>query len=189
MEALSYQSNLKLAVNELKRILTSESESLSKRFRSLFSLKHIAIKHSFLPAIDAMAAAFESPSALLKHEVAYCLGQTKNIMAVPYLRTMLINRDEDPMCRHEAAEAMGAIGDVNCLDILKKFRDAEDEVPEVKETCELAVDRITWEHKEAGKEILRSRFVVLEKHNRMLICKIVILNLLILPRQKQKKIL
>ncbi|KAE9371348.1 putative Deoxyhypusine hydroxylase [Stipitochalara longipes BDJ] len=134
----------------LRKILTSESSPLALRFRALFSLKHLACQAS-LPAIHAIAAAFTSPSALLKHELAYCLGQTKNLAAVPYLRTVLEDVEEDAMCRHEAAEALGAIGDTDTLDVLREFRDREGEQVVVKETCEIAVARIEWENSEEGK--------------------------------------
>ncbi|KAN0096310.1 putative Deoxyhypusine hydroxylase [Hyaloscypha variabilis] len=134
----------------LRKTLTSESSPLALRFRALFSLKHLACQAS-LPAIHAIAAAFRSPSALLKHELAYCLGQTKNLAAVPYLRTVLEDVEEDAMCRHEAAEALGAIGDTGSLDVLREFRDRAGEQVVVKETCEIAVARIEWENSEEGK--------------------------------------
>jgi deoxyhypusine monooxygenase len=134
----------------LRKTLTSESSPLALRFRALFSLKHLACQAS-LPAIHAIAAAFSSPSALLKHELAYCLGQTKNLAAVPYLRTVLEDVEEDAMCRHEAAEALGAIGDTGSLDVLREFRDRAGEQVVVKETCEIAVARIEWENSEEGK--------------------------------------
>lgn len=144
-------------ISALRKTLTSESEPLARRFRALFSLKHLACQSS-LPAIHAIAAGFESPSALLKHELAYCLGQTKDLAAVPYLRAVLEKKNEDPMCRHEAAEALGAIGDITSLEILRKFRDADDEPVVVKETCELSVARIEWENSEERKaEKLRQR--------------------------------
>ncbi|PMD36010.1 putative Deoxyhypusine hydroxylase [Hyaloscypha variabilis F] len=134
----------------LRKTLTSESSPLALRFRALFSLKHLACQAS-LPAIHAIAATFSSPSALLKHELAYCLGQTKNLAAVPYLRTVLEDVEEDAMCRHEAAEALGAIGDTGSLDVLREFRDRAGEQVVVKETCEIAVARIEWENSEEGK--------------------------------------
>jgi len=142
----------------LRKTLTSESEPLAKRFRALFSLKHLACQGS-LPAINAIAAGFTSPSALLKHELAYCLGQTKNLAAVPFLRAVLEDKDEDSMCRHEAAEAMGAIGDMGCVDLLRKLRDSNEEVEVVRETCEIAVARIEWESSEERKlEKLRQSY-------------------------------
>ncbi|TVY32933.1 Deoxyhypusine hydroxylase, partial [Lachnellula subtilissima] len=139
----------------LRKTLTSEFEPLARRFRALFSLKHLACQSS-LPAIQAIAAAFTSPSALLKHELAYCLGQTKDLASVPYLRAVLENKDEDAMVRHESAEALGAIGDVGSLELLRGLRDQKEEVKEVRETCEIAVARIEWENSEKGrKEKLR----------------------------------
>lgn len=62
------------------------------------------------------------------------------------------------MCRHEAAEALGAIGDVGSLDILRALRDAGDEPVVVKETCEISVARIEWENSAERKaEKLRQR--------------------------------
>jgi deoxyhypusine monooxygenase len=145
------------AILTLRKTLTSESEPLARRFRALFSLKHIACQGS-LPAIQAIAAAFSSPSALLKHELAYCLGQTRDLRASPFLRQVLEDKDEDSMCRHEAAEALGALGDIGSLEILRELRDSKDEVAVITETCEIAVARIEWETSEAGKaEKLKQR--------------------------------
>jgi deoxyhypusine monooxygenase len=145
-------------IQTLRKTLTSESEPLARRFRALFSLKHLACQSS-IPAIHAIAAAFASPSALLKHELAYCLGQTRNPEAAPFLRDVLDNVDEDSMCRHEAAEALGALGFEGSLDILRRMRDSKQEPDVIRETCEIAVARIEWENSEAGKaEKLKQRY-------------------------------
>lgn len=47
------------------------------------------------------SSGFEDESALLKHELAYCLGQIKNDKALPVLESVLRDRAEDPMVRHE----------------------------------------------------------------------------------------
>lgn len=152
-------------VLSLRRTLGSETTPLPLRFRALFSLKHQAKQSTgeeSLAAIDAIAAAFTSPSALLKHELAYCLGQTGSAAAVPYLQTVLEDLQEDPMCRHEAAEALGALGHAESLELLRRFRDREGEEVVVKETCEIAVDRIEWESSEQKKqEKLRVRWVAI----------------------------
>lgn len=146
----------------LRKSLVSETTPLPIRFRALFSLKHLA-QVSADPkeseaAIEAIAAAFSSPSALLKHELAYCLGQTGKDAAAPYLKTVLEDLQEDSMCRHEAAEALGALGDVSSLEVLRRFKDREGEEVVVKETCEIAIDRIEWEmSEERKKEKLRTR--------------------------------
>ncbi|MCJ1401948.1 deoxyhypusine hydroxylase [Xylographa trunciseda] len=161
-----YQADL--ITSTLRKTLVSENVPLARRFRALFSLKHLAClqppSSRNLSAIQAIAAAFSSPSALLKHELAYCLGQTGNLAAVPYLRKVLEDRSEDAMCRHEAAEALGALGDVGSLGILRKLRDDEGEVEVVRETCDLAVERIEWEASEAKKleKIRKSDFVSID---------------------------
>ena len=149
-------------IGPLRAALVSEATPLAVRFRALFSLKHHASEQpptlQTLPAIHAIAAALSSPSALLKHELAYCLGQTSNLAAVPFLRTVLEDRGEDEMCRHEAAEALGAVGDQESLGLLRKLKDDPGEAEVVRETCEIAVGRIEWEHSAERKaEQLRTR--------------------------------
>jgi deoxyhypusine monooxygenase len=143
-------------IPSLRETLCTESIPLSQRYRALFALKHHACLNPptelTSPAIEAIAAAFSSPSALLKHEVAYCLGQTRNLECAPALRNVLEDRKEDPMCRHEAAEALGALGDIGSLDLLKSRRDDKAEKDVVRETCEIAVERIEWEASDSGKQ-------------------------------------
>lgn len=151
-------------VSTLRNILTSEQEPLARRFRALFSLKYLASldppSEETVPAIEAIAAGFGSPSALLKHELAYCLGQSRHDAAIEPLRNVLKDRQEDPMCRHEAAEALGALSDKGSLDLLKQFRDAQDEPDVITETCQLAVERIEWDHGLLkGQEKIKKRYV------------------------------
>ncbi|KAI9355948.1 armadillo-type protein [Zopfochytrium polystomum] len=131
---------------------------LQARFRALFTLKSLKSN----AAVDVIAKAFSDPSALLKHELAYVLGQMKNPHAIPVLVAVLCDRSEVPMVRHEAAEALGAIGDPACLPVLEVFAakeataaaaaDSGEQVPEVvRETCELAVAKIRHEMAEAER--------------------------------------
>lgn len=158
----STQSSFPDHITPLRDVLGSETAPLAKRFRALFSLKHYAAlqppTEDTIPAIKAIAAAFTSPSALLKHELAYCLGQSRNLESVPYLTTVLEDKEEDVMCRHEAAEALGALGAKDSLALLKELRDDAQEPEVVRETCDIAVDRIEWEHSEARQiEKLKQR--------------------------------
>lgn len=151
-------------IASLRESLCSETTPLPIRFRALFSLKHLAVQNKgtadSLSAIDAIAAAFASPSALLKHELAYCLGQTGSDAAIPHLTQVLEDLQEDPMCRHEAAEALGALGKAESLGVLQKYLHREGEDVSVKETCEIAIDRIEWENSEERKqEKLRQRYI------------------------------
>ncbi|KAJ8118740.1 hypothetical protein OPT61_g351 [Boeremia exigua] len=151
-------------VSTLRNILTSEQEPLARRFRALFSLKYLASlqppSEETVPAIEAIAAGFASPSALLKHELAYCLGQSRHDAAIEPLRKVLMDKQEDAMCRHEAAEALGALSDKGSLDLLRQFRDAKDEPDVITETCDIAVDRIEWDHGlQKGQEKIKQRYV------------------------------
>ncbi|KAJ9643725.1 deoxyhypusine hydroxylase [Exophiala oligosperma] len=151
----SSSSNVDSTISALRKDLTSEDVALARRFRALFSLKHVASQSpgpQATAAIEAIAAAFASPSALLKHELAYCLGQTRNLYSVPFLRAVLENRSEDAMCRHEAAEALGALGDLSSLEIMKQMKDDDKEPVVVRETCDIAIDRIQWAHSQGRQD-------------------------------------
>ncbi|KAF3033202.1 deoxyhypusine hydroxylase [Didymella heteroderae] len=155
-------------VSQLRNILTSEQEPLARRFRALFSLKYLASlqppSEETVPAIEAIAAGFGSPSALLKHELAYCLGQSRHDAAIAPLRQVLMDKQEDAMCRHEAAEALGALSDKGSLDLLRQFRDAKDEPDVITETCDIAVDRIEWDHglQKGQEKIKKSDFTSID---------------------------
>ncbi|KAK1226297.1 deoxyhypusine hydroxylase [Marasmius sp. AFHP31] len=120
---------------------------LHNRFRALFTLKSLKSEE----AVQIISKGFQDPSALLKHELAYCLGQTKKKSALPVLEAVLRDANEDPMVRHEAAEAMGAISSVDSIPILKEF--LNDPERAVRETCEIALDRIKWDQSEEGKKV------------------------------------
>lgn len=56
------------------------------------------------------------------------------------------------MVRHEAAEALGALSSETSLPLLRKYMDVSLESSrEVRETCEIAVGKIEFDHSEEGK--------------------------------------
>lgn len=126
------------SVADLRTVLCNEDEKMFQRMRALFALRNIGGKDS----VEALAAAYESKSALLKHEIAYVMGQMQDPHAVPHLIERLEDAEEDVMVRHEAAEALGAIGDRTALDVLERFVD-DDEVV-IAESCEVALDLLEW---------------------------------------------
>jgi deoxyhypusine monooxygenase len=87
----------------------------------MFALRDAGTDESVL----ALASVFTTPpvcktpspqaspyhSALLKHEVAFVLGQLQNAKAMPALKQALADSGESAMVRHEAAEALGAIAE------------------------------------------------------------------------------
>ena len=109
-----------------------------QRMRALFALRNIGGKDS----VEALAAAYSSESALLKHEIAYVMGQMQDPHAVPYLIERLEDMEEDLMVRHEAAEALGAIGDRVAMGTLERF--VTDPEPVISESCEVAIDLLEY---------------------------------------------
>ncbi|KAI6114434.1 Deoxyhypusine hydroxylase [Pisolithus sp. B1] len=124
---------------------TSGTTTLHDRFRALFTLKSLKSDD----AVAIISKGFQDRSALLKHELAYCLGQIKRTSALPVLESVLRNEDEDPMVRHEAAEAIGAISSTSSIPILKEY--LTDRNRSVRETCEIALAKIEWDDSEEGK--------------------------------------
>ena len=95
-------------------------------------------------AVPEMITLFHNtPSVLLRHEVAYTLGQMQRIDAVPFLEALLTDHDEHPITRHEAAEALGAIEAPESVAILA--RHAADSASEVSETCGLALAQLNFQ--------------------------------------------
>ncbi|XP_053559085.1 deoxyhypusine hydroxylase [Bombina bombina] len=126
------------AIPRVGRVLLDSREPLPARFRALFTLRNLGGTE----AVDWIGRGFNDESALLKHELAYCLGQMRDRAALPVLSDVLKDRTQEPMVRHEAGEALGAIADPDVLDLLKEY--SHDPVIEVAETCQLAVRRIEW---------------------------------------------
>ena len=125
-------------VTRLSNTLSNENEKMFQRMRALFALRNIGGHDS----VDALTNAFNSESALLKHEIAYVLGQMQDPHAVPSLIDRLADQSEDVMVRHEAAEALGAIGDMIAIDTLRQFQ--EDPEIVVAESCEVAIDLLNY---------------------------------------------
>lgn len=125
-------------IKAIGQVLKDPQRPLKERFRALFTLKNIGGPTS----IECIKEAFTDTSALLKHELAYCLGQMRDERAIEVLTGVLEDLKQLPIVRHEAAEALGAIGSENAVDVLKKY--LNDSAVEVAQTCDLALKRIEW---------------------------------------------
>ena len=121
-------------VSSLREKLLDEDSKMFQRMRSVFSLRNDRSSEAVLALCDG----FNTSSALLRHEIAYVLGQMQDKLAVPTLIDVLADESEHIMVRHEAAEALGAIGDRSARVVLEKF--LNDPMPEVSESCEVALD-------------------------------------------------
>ncbi|KAM7013038.1 deoxyhypusine hydroxylase [Tautogolabrus adspersus] len=134
-------------VASVGKVLVDPKLDLTRRFRALFTLRNLGGAE----AVEWISKAFCDESALLKHELAYCLGQMQDGRAIPTLTAVLKDTQQEPMVRHEAGEALGAIGDAVVLDLLREY--SKDPVTEVAETCQLAVRRIEWLQSGGDKQL------------------------------------
>lgn len=127
-------------VKQLEQILLDENDTLFNRYRAMFSLRNIKTDESVL----AISKGLKCRSALFRHEIAFVLGQLQEPCSVPYLIENLEDVHENEMVRHECAEALGAIANDNCVDVLNRYLNDGKRV--VKESCEIALDMCEYEN-------------------------------------------
>lgn len=132
-------------ITSVGNLLNDPNRPLKERFRALFTLKNVGGEE----AINWISKAFSDDSALLKHEVAYCLGQLQDPLAIPVLISVVSDPTREAIVRHEAAEALGAIGGNEVMSVLEQF--SSDPVSEVSETCLLAIAKLKYQAKQGDK--------------------------------------
>ncbi|CAI2342509.1 unnamed protein product [Caenorhabditis sp. 36 PRJEB53466] len=142
---VSSQKFTDVQIDQFGEALNDVKRPLKARFRALFILRNTGCDRS----VEWIGKCLNDESALLKHELAYCLGQMQNKSAIPTLVNVLEDEKQEPMVRHEAGEALGAIADPSVKEILQKY--AHDPCPEVSETCQIALERVEWVEK-SGKD-------------------------------------
>ncbi len=87
-------------LTQLSNTLLSPSYPLHERFRALFTLKAIAGPE----VVPIIAKGFADPSPLLKHELAYVLGQIGDMSAVEILEGVVKDVEgQGEMVRHEVS--------------------------------------------------------------------------------------
>jgi deoxyhypusine monooxygenase len=95
-------------IGKLEEELLSDTADVTRKYRALFALRNVAtasaaraLERCLLKAdVDESQSARES-SALLKHEVAYALGQVGLVTSIPTLERVLSDAKAHPMVRHE----------------------------------------------------------------------------------------
>ncbi|KAG4916158.1 hypothetical protein JHK87_053715 [Glycine soja] len=141
----------------LCELLLDSSQPISERFRAFFSLRNL----KGASTRNALILATRDSSNLLAHEAAFALGHMQELEAIPALASVLNDLSLHHIVRHEAAEALGAIGSDGNVPLLKNSLDS-DPAEEVRETCELALERIQ-NLKDAGNTdvLLRLMYLLL----------------------------
>jgi deoxyhypusine monooxygenase len=139
------------SVNQLRELLLDEEKGMYERYAALFALRNDGGNEAVAAIIDSLG----SKSALLKHEVAYVLGQLQNKAASAALSNILRDVNEHPMVRHEAAEALGSIADNQSVALLEEF--TADPEPLVSQSCQVALSMLEFERSGKSFEFLFMR--------------------------------
>ena len=125
----------------------------SDRYEAIFAARNRGGEE----AVSLMSKCLETAkSALLKHEVAFVLGQLQNAQATEVLVRVLKDPAEHPMVRHEAAEALGSVAesDDQVMGLLREY--CKVEVQCVGQSCVVAMDMLeTKENFEYCEALLR----------------------------------
>lgn len=135
------------------------ANDLERRYGAIFALRDRGSDDCARVLCRSLVGDVRNPSALLRHEVAYVLGQMENAEATDTLVACLSDDDEHVMVRHEAAEALGAVAASNstCRDVarsaLERFRSSAETTADavdaliVRESCEVALDLLAREER------------------------------------------
>jgi deoxyhypusine monooxygenase len=134
-------------VEDLGKTLMDTTKPLFLRYRAMFALRDLASPPDLptaVPAVHALAKGFADSSALFRHEIAFVFGQLSHPASIPALTEALSNVEEASMVRHEAAEALGSLGEEDGVeDILKRFLHDKERV--VRESVIVALDMAEYE--------------------------------------------
>ena len=135
------------SIPELQEKLLDTKLALFERYRAMFALRDLSSPPDLptaVPAIDALASGFKDSSALFRHEIAFVFGQLSHPASIPSLVGTLSNSKEESMVRHEAAEALGSLGDEEGVEaILRGFLDDPEQV--VRDSVVVALDMAEFE--------------------------------------------
>lgn len=131
----------------MEQTLLDTELPLFQRYRAMFALRDLASPPDLptaVPAVEALAKGLKDPSALFRHEIAFVFGQLCHPASVSSLTDALSNQQEAGMVRHEAAEALGSLGDINGVEeTLKKFVNDPEQV--VRDSILVALDMAEYE--------------------------------------------
>jgi deoxyhypusine monooxygenase len=135
------------SIPDYERTLLDTSLPLFQRYRAMFALRDLASPPDLataVPAVQSLARGFSDPSALFRHEIAFVFGQLSHPASIPSLVEALSDPKEASMVRHEAAEALGSLGDEKGVeDVLRGFLNDPEQV--VRDSVVVALDMADFE--------------------------------------------
>lgn len=135
------------SIPELRDTLLDSSLPLFQRYRAMFALRDLCSPPDLptaVPAVQALGDGLQDRSALFRHEIAFVFGQLAHPASIPRLVATLSDTQEMGMVRHEAAEALGSLGDEDGVEeTLRKFLDDPEKV--VRDSVIVALDMAEYE--------------------------------------------
>lgn len=136
------------SIEELEFCLADPAKPIGMRMRSAYYLRQIHKEDESLQerVVQALAKGLRDSrhGSLLRHEFAYVMGQLRDQRGCPVLEETLVSNEDCVMVRHEAAEALGAIGAERSNDALTIVRNDPATKPELADTCQLALNLMEW---------------------------------------------
>ena len=170
----------------LANILSQKSNTLPNRFKAMFCLRTLNTDFACEELCKVLNISSKNTSELLEHELAYILGQMMGVRDEHFLdsqkiseiksrkswnlvrenlESTLLDTNRNSIVRHEAGEALGAMLSVESLEILQRLSNPDNEkFPEVVDTCQLSVGRITFYQnlvEKAGQGVKNSSLPIL----------------------------
>lgn len=134
-------------MDDLAKQLVNTTLPLFLRYRAMFALRDLASPPdapTAIPAVHALAEGFKDESALFRHEIAFVFGQLSHPASIPALTKALSDVNEASMVRHEAAEALGSLGEEEGVEeTLRGFLQDNEQV--VRESVIVALDMAEYE--------------------------------------------
>lgn len=138
-----------IPLSKLRDCLLDIAQPIAQRTHAAFLLRTRGDEEAVAVLSEALRNKADTP--LMRHELAYILGQVQNPSVCPMLSSILADETDDILVRHESAEALGAIGHADSLEVLQRF--ASHEAPEISETCQIAIDLIEWRKQNENVDI------------------------------------
>ena len=136
------------SIDELETTLLDTNLPLFKRYRAMFALRDLASPPDLstaTAAVQVLAKGLHDPSPLFRHEIAFVFGQLCHPKSISGLMATLGDKNEVGMVRHEAAEALGSLGEYEGVEeTLKQYLNDPEKV--VRDSVVVALDMAEYEN-------------------------------------------
>ncbi len=123
--------------NNWKRILLDLNLTKEERIQAAFHLENTGDDESVRVMGKAL---FSEPSPIVRHEIAFSLGETSHPNLASKYLIKAIETDKNVFVVHEALLALATLGKKEFIPFIEKY--LGDSRPEISESAEIALQRI-----------------------------------------------